>query len=151
MGNQFAANSGAALKGLMTRMGHDSERAALIYQSMKHAALTRGSRMRSTLTSRPSATIRATMPTTARLGRSSPLANCTLIARKAATTVKQQGPGSGTVVLTWDLPLERVTRIELALSAWESVRLRLLLGLTCGARCPRVTVRDPLLPGLMAR
>ena len=34
-GNQFAANSGAALKDLMTRMGHDSERAALIYQ---HAA-----------------------------------------------------------------------------------------------------------------
>src|ERR1700722_10507751 len=31
-GNQFAANNGAALKDLMTRMGHDSERAALIYQ-----------------------------------------------------------------------------------------------------------------------
>jgi hypothetical protein len=28
-GNQFAANSGAALKDLMSRMGHDSERAAL--------------------------------------------------------------------------------------------------------------------------
>ena len=31
-GNQFAANSGAGLKDLMARMGHDSERAALIYQ-----------------------------------------------------------------------------------------------------------------------
>ena len=31
-GNQFGASSGAALKDLMTRMGHDSERAALIYQ-----------------------------------------------------------------------------------------------------------------------
>jgi integrase len=31
-GNQFAAYSGAALKDLMARMGHDSERAALIYQ-----------------------------------------------------------------------------------------------------------------------
>ena len=31
-GNQFAAHSGAALKDLMARMGHDSERAALIYQ-----------------------------------------------------------------------------------------------------------------------
>jgi len=31
-GNQFAANSGAALKDLMARMGHDSERAAMIYQ-----------------------------------------------------------------------------------------------------------------------
>jgi hypothetical protein len=31
-GNQFAANSGAGLRGLMARMGHDSERAAMIYQ-----------------------------------------------------------------------------------------------------------------------
>lgn len=31
-GNQFAANSGAGLKDLMARMGHDSERAAMIYQ-----------------------------------------------------------------------------------------------------------------------
>lgn len=31
-GNHFAANSGAGLKDLMARMGHDSERAALIYQ-----------------------------------------------------------------------------------------------------------------------
>src|ERR1700722_5062187 len=77
--------------------------------------------MRSTLTSRPSATTRATMPTTAQPEGSSPLANCTLIARKAATTVEQHGPGSGTVVLTWAFVLERVTRIELALSAWESV------------------------------
>jgi integrase len=31
-GNQFAAYSGTALKDLMVRMGHDSERAALVYQ-----------------------------------------------------------------------------------------------------------------------
>ena len=31
-GNQFAPGSGAALKDLMARMGHDSERAAMIYQ-----------------------------------------------------------------------------------------------------------------------
>jgi integrase len=30
--NQFAANSGAGLRDLMARMGHDSERAAMIYQ-----------------------------------------------------------------------------------------------------------------------
>jgi hypothetical protein len=47
--------------------------------------------------------------------------------------------------------LERVTRIELALSAWESVPSGLLQGLTCGAGCPRVTVRDRSPPGLMAR
>jgi len=31
-GNQFAAQSGARLRDLMARMGHDSERAAMIYQ-----------------------------------------------------------------------------------------------------------------------
>jgi integrase len=31
-GNQFAAQSGAGLRDLMARMGHDSERAAMIYQ-----------------------------------------------------------------------------------------------------------------------
>ena len=31
-GNHFAASSGAGLRDLMARMGHDSERAAMIYQ-----------------------------------------------------------------------------------------------------------------------
>ena len=31
-GNHFAAASGASLRDLMARMGHDSERAAIIYQ-----------------------------------------------------------------------------------------------------------------------
>jgi len=31
-GNTFAASTGAGLKDLMARMGHDSERAAMIYQ-----------------------------------------------------------------------------------------------------------------------
>ena len=31
-GNTFAAASGAGIKDLMARMGHDSERAAMIYQ-----------------------------------------------------------------------------------------------------------------------
>ena len=70
-----SSNSGAALKDLMTRMGHDSERAALIYQSMRRVALTRGSRLRSTLTSRPSAA-RATMMR-ARQAHSSRRTNCT--------------------------------------------------------------------------
>jgi len=37
-GNQFAANSGAGLRDLMTRMGHDSERAAMIYQHQARGA-----------------------------------------------------------------------------------------------------------------
>ncbi|MGH3843768.1 MAG: tyrosine-type recombinase/integrase [Pseudonocardiaceae bacterium] len=37
-GNQFAAQSGAALRDLMARMGHDSERAAMIYQHVARGA-----------------------------------------------------------------------------------------------------------------
>ena len=55
-----------------------------------------------------------------RLGHRSPLANCTLIARRVVSIVKQQGPASGTMVLTWAFALERVTGIEPALSAWEA-------------------------------
>ena len=61
-----------------------------------------------------------TTTTTVRPGGWCPLANGTLMARKAGTGVKQQGPGSGTMVLTWAIVLQRVTRIELALSAWEA-------------------------------
>jgi len=37
-GNQFAANSGAGLRDLRARMGHDSERAAMIYQHKERGA-----------------------------------------------------------------------------------------------------------------
>jgi integrase len=37
-GNTFAASSGAGLRDLMARMGHDSERAALIYQHEARSA-----------------------------------------------------------------------------------------------------------------
>jgi hypothetical protein len=47
--------------------------------------------------------------------------------------------------------LERVTRTEPALSARESVPFGLVRDLTCGSGCPRVTMRNPSLPGLMAR
>jgi hypothetical protein len=60
------------------------------------------------------------MTVTGRLGRSSRLANCTLIARRAVTPVKQQSPGSQIMTLTWAFGLERVTGIEPALSAWEA-------------------------------
>ncbi len=49
-GNQLTANAGANLKELMARMGHDSERAALIYlHSRRNASApwpTRSARMR---------------------------------------------------------------------------------------------------------
>jgi integrase len=37
-GNAFAAASGASLRDLMARMGHDSERAAIIYQRVARGA-----------------------------------------------------------------------------------------------------------------
>jgi hypothetical protein len=75
------------------------------------------------------------MTMTALPGRSSRLANCTLIARKAGTLVNQQGPGSRTFILTWAFALERVTGIEPALSAWEAcgaARQRPGNSATCG-------------------
>jgi hypothetical protein len=57
----------------------------------------------------------------------------------------------------WRRPLacgfvvERVTRIELALSAWESDRIASLEGLTWRFDCPCLPVTDPWFPGLMAR
>jgi len=38
--------------------------------------------------------------------------------------------------LTWDFPLERVTGIEPALSAWEVHRSVLLSTATCDGTCP---------------
>lgn len=37
-GNQFAADSGVGLRDLMARMGHDWERAAMIYQHVARGA-----------------------------------------------------------------------------------------------------------------
>ena len=53
--------------------------------------------------------------------------------------------------VTLDFFLERVTRIELALSAWESDRSGPLTALTWASDAPLVTVMDPPAPGLMAR
>jgi hypothetical protein len=49
------------------------------------------------------------------------------------------------------LAVERVTRIELALSAWESDRSGSLTALTWAADVPPVTLMHPVTPGLMAR
>ena len=59
--------------------------------------------------------------------------------------IKVQG---GNIVLAWAFVVERVTRIELALSAWEAERLRLLGALTWQSCCSRVTVVDPSSPWL---
>ena len=96
------------------------------------AARTSGSRTRSTPTSGPST---AGTMTTAQRGFWSRQANCTLIAREINNclgTVKAQArdsrPGLG-------LRVERVTRIELALSAWEADVLPLNYTRTFPAGC----------------
>jgi hypothetical protein len=44
---------------------------------------------------------------------------------------------------SWKEAVERVTRIELALSAWETERLRLNRRLTCRSEWTGVAVADP--------
>jgi hypothetical protein len=73
------------------------------------------------------------------------------VAGEAQKPVEQSRTRLETSSLTWSFVVERVTRIELALSAWEVQRSRLLAALTCGCRCPLVAVVAPSSPWLMAR
>jgi hypothetical protein len=57
------------------------------------------------------------------------------------------GPGLGTIITV----VERVTRIEPALSAWETERLRLNGRVTCRSLRTGVAVTDPWRPWLIAR
>ncbi len=77
--------------------------------------------------------------------------NCTLIARRPRAHARHdQGPCPA-ISLTWAFAVERVTRIELALSAWESDRSEPLTTLTWAVDAPLVTVMHPATPWLMAR
>ena len=55
------------------------------------------------------------------------------------------------MALSWAEAVERVTRIELALSAWEADRSPPIEVPTSQDRAPPVPVTDPGLPGLIAR
>ena len=78
-------------------------------------------------------------------------ANCTLIARTGLwVAVDRTAPPMLSSVSCAFSP-ERVTRIELALSAWESDRSGPLTALTSASDAPQVTVLDPAAPRLMAR
>jgi hypothetical protein len=112
-----AVSSQIALADLMTRMGHDSESAALIYQ---HQA--RGADMRITdaIDSHVQAERGQDDGATARQEHSSRRANCTLVARKAQRCPLPVRACARSNLLTLGFALERVTRIELALSAWEA-------------------------------
>jgi hypothetical protein len=52
--------------------------------------------------------------------------------------------GAGIMALTWSEKLERVTRIELALSAWEAEPIRLAKALTCQLSGSGLAVATPL-------
>src|SRR6266581_9176606 len=80
------------------------------------AAPTRRSPAPSTPTSRPS----RTTTTTAQRARSPRWANGTLMARKIDNYLAVVEANSRDGSLTWRYMVERVTRIELALSAWEA-------------------------------
>jgi hypothetical protein len=60
------------------------------------------------------------MTTTARLESWSRRANGTLMARTGNYGVFESGAQIRPAFLTWVFAVERVTRIELALSAWEA-------------------------------
>jgi hypothetical protein len=129
----------------MARMGHDSERAAMIYQHEARSA-------DQAITNVIDAQVQAEQgkdgegPAEATAGEWH--ANATEDQQRLSGTREQQAETGSDLGIHY---LERVTGIEPALSAWESVRFGLLCGLTCGAGCPRVTATDPFLPGLMAR
>jgi hypothetical protein len=55
------------------------------------------------------------------------------------------------MALSWKEAVERVTRIELALSAWEAQQLRPPGALISQVGWPLVAVTDPSSPWLMAR
>jgi hypothetical protein len=98
-------------------MGHDSERAALIYQHEARGA-------DAAITNAIDAHVDAqraqdegdddSLP-----GTRTPQANGTLMARGPIKPSERSRPRLGTHPLTWAFTWERVTRIELALSAWE--------------------------------
>ena len=52
------------------------------------------------------------------------------MARRWMPASNQARFGAGIIALAWAFVVERATRIELALSAWEAERLRLVTGLT---------------------
>jgi hypothetical protein len=73
-----------------------------------------------------------------------------LMARMPGHPCQEFSDQHSTNTLSWDF-VERVTRIELALSAWESDRSGPLESLTSYGRAPPVPVTDPSLPWLIAR
>jgi hypothetical protein len=123
-GNLLAAASGALLRDLMNRMGHDSMRAALIYHHATQKADRKIAQALERLLGEHGgedgvAEQDDDEPPDAPLGA---LANRTRIARRVQPSQNEEGPGQGKGLLTWAFGGERVTGIEPELSAWETSR-----------------------------
>ncbi len=140
-GNTFAAATGAGLRDLMARMGHDSERAAKIYQHEARGA-------DAAITGGIDAHVQAERGheddgTTARPGSWSLRVTGTLMARKinyGGQTIRLQ---ARKLVLTCEDPLERAKGIEPSWPAWKAGALPLSYARTglasrreCLARLP---------------
>jgi hypothetical protein len=78
-------------------------------------------------------------------------ANGTLMAQTLAIALLPSGPKRSALPLSCGLDTERVTRIELALSAWESVQRRPVGGSTSDGGKAGVSARTRDSPRLMAR
>jgi hypothetical protein len=107
-GNQFA-QSGAALRDLMARMGYDSERAAMIYPSTRPAALISSPRAPSTPMSKASSARTAktrpkVLTPAGHRPKFSPLrATGTLMARKINYGSQETRERTTKTALTWEL------------------------------------------------
>jgi hypothetical protein len=96
----------------MARMGHDSEHAAIIYQHQARGADTVITRA---IDAHAGAAMMAVLPVGWRRS-----ANGTLMARSVLWRLRVGRGWMWYMPLIWGSTLERVTRIELALSAWEA-------------------------------
>jgi len=118
-GNTFAAQSGASLRDLMTRMGHDSPAAALIYQ---HSSQIADRAIAEALDVRLTAHRRATLLRPSERPKSAKSVNSSgpVEGPKHRTKINFTGENEDQTALTRSDDVERTTRIELAFSAWEA-------------------------------
>jgi hypothetical protein len=99
---------GVSLRNLMARMGHDNERAALLYQHRSNTA-------DRTIADGLDALVRAQQ------GQDDDDEDGAAGVRSSALGRRNdQGPVFGIMSRTWAFGVERVTGIEPALSAWEN-------------------------------
>ncbi|MET9313648.1 tyrosine-type recombinase/integrase [Kribbella sp. NPDC003505] len=126
-GNTIAARTGASTRELMARMGHDSAQAAMIYQ---HATSEADRAIAQAVSDAVKAERKkAKKPAAAASDkgkarrRARGVASGPWMARRPLLAAATPKALAGTLVLTRAFRLERVTGIEPALSAWESLRL----------------------------